>query len=387
MKKKMLMLATTAAMIEQFNKNNILILEEMGYEVHVAGNFLVGNPISEEKLEEFKVWLEEHHGKWFHITATRKPTDMKNNVFAYKKVVELITEYKYEFIHCHTPIGSVIGRIAAHVTHTKIIYTAHGFHFFKGAPLINWLLYYPVERFLSRWTDVLILINQEDYQRAKNTFHAKRTEYIPGIGIDLEKFKNGNIDCEKLREKLGLKEDDVMLFSVGELNKNKNHEVVIRAVAKLNNSKLHYFIAGQGNLKEYLQNLASELGVDKQVHLLGYRDDVIELLKISDLFLFPSRREGLGIAAIEAMASGLPLITSNRHGINDYSQNDITGYKCSPDDIDGFAEAIAKLIGSPALREKISIHNLNLVKKYSLIQIEEYMKKIYSDISEIIIYT
>lgn len=369
----MLMLATTAAMIEQFNKNNILILEEMGYEVHVAGNFLVGNPISEEKLEEFKVWLEEHHGKWFHITATRKPTDMKNNVFAYKKVVELITEYKYEFIHCHTPIGSVIGRIAAHVTHTKIIYTAHGFHFFKGAPLINWLLYYPVERFLSRWTDVLILINQEDYQRAKNTFHAKRTEYIPGIGIDLEKFKKGNIDCEKLREKLGLKEDDVMLFSVGELNKNKNHEVVIRAVAKLNNSKLHYFIAGQGELKDYLINLSNDYGISKQVHLLGYCDNVFELLQCTDLYVFPSKREGLSVALMEAIACRTPVVCSNIRGNTDLIKNQ--DYIFNTDDIEELCKCISMSIEKD--NQNVVEENYKTLQRYDLKNVVEQMKEEY----------
>lgn len=373
MKKKMLMLATTAAMIEQFNKNNILILEEMGYEVHVAGNFLVGNPISEEKLEEFKVWLEEHHGKWFHITATRKPTDMKNNIFAYKKVVELITEYKYEFIHCHTPIGSVIGRIAAHVTHTKIIYTAHGFHFFKGAPLINWLLYYPVERFLSRWTDVLILINQEDYQRAKNTFHAKRTEYIPGIGIDLEKFKKGNIDCEKLREKLGLKEDDVMLFSVGELNKNKNHEVVIRAVAKLNNSKLHYFIAGQGELKDYLINLSNDYGISKQVHLLGYCDNVFELLQCTDLYVFPSKREGLSVALMEAIACRTPVVCSNIRGNTDLIKNQ--DYIFNTDDIEELCKCISMSIEKD--NQNVVEENYKTLQRYDLKNVVEQMKEEY----------
>lgn len=242
--KRMLMLATTAAMIEQFNKNNILILEEMGYEVHVAGNWLEGNPISDERLEAFKEWITEHGGRYFHIPSVRRPSAMKANITAYRKVVELIKEYHYEFIHCHTPIGSVIGRIAAHVTHTKIIYTAHGFHFFKGAPLKNWILYYPVERFLSRWTDILITINQEDYQRAKKNFHAKRTEYIPGVGIDLKKFQMNLYDREKERKELGLHNGDILLLSVGELNENKNHEVVIRTLAKLKRKELHYVIVG-----------------------------------------------------------------------------------------------------------------------------------------------
>ena len=157
---RVLMLATTAAMIEQFNKNNIELLESLGYEVHVAGNFEQGNPITYERLEEFKKWIGEHNGKWFHIPSTRKPNDLRNNCMALKIVIKMINEYHYDFIHCHTPIGSVIGRIAARKTHTKIIYTAHGFHFYDGAPLKNWLIFYPIEKHFSRYTDVLITINK-----------------------------------------------------------------------------------------------------------------------------------------------------------------------------------------------------------------------------------
>lgn len=373
MSKKMLMLATTAAMIEQFNKNNILILEKMGYEVHVAGNFLVGNPISEEKLEAFKLWLEQHNGKWFHIPSTRKPTDMKNNVTAYRKVVELIRSYGYEFIHCHTPIGSVIGRIAAHVTHTKIIYTAHGFHFYKGAPLINWLLYYPVERFLSRWTDVLILINQEDYQRAKNTFHAKRTEYIPGIGIDLEKFKNGSIDKDEKRKSLGLNNGDVMLLSVGELIPRKNHEMVIRAISKLKNPSIKYFICGKGEIKEYLENLILTLNLQERVFLLGYRQDISELCQCADLYVFPSLQEGLPVALMEAIACRTPVVCSNIRGNTDLIKNQ--DYIFNTDDIEELCKCISMSIEKD--NQNVVEENYKTLQRYDLKNVVEQMKEEY----------
>ena len=211
---KMLMLATTAAMIEQFNKDNILILENMGYEIHVAGNWNAGNPISSERLAEFKAWLQEHHGKWFQISATRKPTDFINNIKAYEEVVSLINRYNYKFIHCHTPIGSIIGRIAAQKTKTKIIYTAHGFHFFKGAPLKNWLMYFPVEWICSWITDVLITINKEDYERAKRFLHAKKTKYIPGVGVNIEKFATCNVDKKEKCRLLEIQDDKYILLSV-----------------------------------------------------------------------------------------------------------------------------------------------------------------------------
>lgn len=319
--KRMLMLATTAAMIEQFNKNNILILEELGYEVHVAGNWEEGNPISDERLNDFKQWIEVHGGKYFHIPAVRQPFAIKANITAYKTVVGLIREYKYEFIHCHTPIGAVIGRIAAHVTRTKIMYTAHGFHFYTGAPLKNWLLYYPVEKFLSRWTDILILINQEDYQRAKKSFHAKRTEYVPGVGVDIKKFASDVINREEKRRSIGVKESDIMLLSVGELIPRKNHGVVIEALAALRDPRLKYYICGKGDLLEVYKRQIQELGLEDQVFLLGFRNDISELCHAADIYIFPSSQEGLSLALMEAIACKVPVICSDIRGNCDLIQN------------------------------------------------------------------
>lgn len=378
--KRMLMLATTAAMIEQFNKNNILILEEMGYEVHVAGNWLEGNPISDERLEVFKTWITEHGGKYFHIPSVRRPTAMKANITAYKKVVELIKKYHYEFIHCHTPIGSVIGRIAAHTTHTKIIYTAHGFHFFKGAPLINWLLYYPIERCLSRWTDILITINQEDYQRAKKSFHAKRTEYIPGVGIDTKKFSCGLIDREEKRKSLGLKDTDIMLLSVGELIPRKNHGIVIEAVAQLKDERYKYFICGKGDLKEKYQSMIQELGLEKQVFLLGYRNDISELCQASDLYIFPSYQEGLPVALMEAIACRVPVVCADVRGNTDLIKNS----KCffSPTEKDSLIQCIEAACEKGKISEEFrqtAKENYRNLEKYDLESVMEQIKELYGN--------
>ena len=377
--KKMLMMATTAAMIEQFNKNNILILEEMGYEVHVAGNFIDGNPISDEKLELFKEWLSQHNGKWFHIPSTRKPSDI-NNIRAYKQVVNLIKVYKYEFIHCHTPIGSVIARCAAYKTNTPIIYTAHGFHFYKGAPLKNWLLYYPIERLLSRWTEILITINKEDYKRAKKSFSAKRIEYVAGVGIDLEKFSVEKTGREIIRRELGLHTDDVVLLSVGELNKNKNHEIVIRALAKIKNRNNHYVIVGQGGLYFYLKNMSKKLKINEQVHLLGYRDDMAEIYLASDIFVFPSKREGLSVALMEAMASGLPVICSSIRGNDDLIENGIGGVRVKKNEVKKYCEAIIKLCDDFLLRNKMGENNLNAASKYRIESINKNMSLLYKEV-------
>lgn len=376
--KKMLMMATTAAMIEQFNKNNILILEEMGYEVHVAGNFKQGNPISEERLEQFKLWLGEHHAKWFDIPSTRKPTDI-NNIKAYKIIVGLINKYNYDFIHCHTPIGSVIARCAAHKTQVPIIYTAHGFHFYKGAPLINWMIYYPVEKWLARYTDILITINKEDYERAKS-FKAGKVCYVPGVGIDLKKFNVGYVDKDAKRKEIGVASDDFVLLSVGELIPRKNHEVVIRAIGELKKrnqlSNIQYVICGKGKSELMLRKLSEELEVAEHVHFLGYRTDISEICNCSDLFMFMSLQEELPVALMEAMACGLPAICSDIRGNTDLIKNDETGYivENTPESI---ADAIIKLSNDSLLRNRLSSNALYSIKHYDLSNIQEEMTRIY----------
>ena len=375
--KKMLMLASVASMIDQFNMPNIELLQKMGYEVHVACNFEKGSTCTEERIQKLKKRLREIKVRYFQIDFSRSILKVNEILKSYRQVKTLLVKEHYDFIHCHSPIGGVIGRIAGHKTHTKVIYTAHGFHFYKGAPLQNWLLYYPVEKWLSRYTDVLITINKEDYQRAKKKFHAKETKYIPGVGIDVEKIQAVQVDREKKREELGIGKDDFLLLSVGELNKNKNHEVVIRAIAELRNPKIKYAICGKGPLKEYLEGLAEKLGVRNQLFLLGFRTDVIEICKSADVFIFPSKREGLGLAALEAMASALPLITSNRHGINDYTKEGVSGCVVLPFSTKQMERAILKMYHSKSFRKECSLNNQEIVKKFDTKRTNKVMAYVY----------
>lgn len=381
MKEKVLILASVASMIDQFNIPNIKLLQSMGYEVHVACNFEKGNSCSFDKIQMLKELLNKLNVKYFQINFERNILKLGNNLKAYKEVKKLLIENKYKFLHCHSPIGGVVGRIAGYKTQTKVIYTAHGFHFFKGAPLINWLLYYPIEKYLSKYTDILITINQEDYKKAQ-TFYAKKVKSIPGVGIDTEKIKNIVVDKKKKREELGLTEENIVLLSVGELNKNKNHSIVIKALSKLNNSNIHYLICGQGKLKEELLNLIKKLNLERNVKLLGFRKDVYELCKISDIFIFPSKREGLGLAALESMCSGLPLISSNIHGIKDYSVDKKTGYCIDNFDINKFEKAIEKLTYDRELRQKMGNYNKKMAEKFDIRNIEEKMKKIYIGVAD-----
>lgn len=380
--KKVLMLATTAAMIEQFNKSNILILKELGYRVHVAGNFDEGNPISAEKLEAFKRWLEANEATWTNIPATRRPSDIRNNNKAYKMVVDIIHKQEISFIHCHTPLGSIIGRRAAKKTKTPIIYTAHGFHFFKGAPLKNWLFYYPIEWLCSFRTNLLITINKEDYHRARHHMHAKDVKYIPGVGVDVERFANCELDKEKLDKEFGIPKDAHILLSVGELMERKNQIVVIEALHQLNNPNIYYLIVGQGHLQKMYTAKIKEYGLENNIKLLGFRDDVDKLCKYASCFVHPSIREGLGIAPLEAMASGLPLISANINGMKDYTAQRRTGFCIHPTAVDEMAHAIDYIYKNGDFAAQCAKHNQIAVRNYDIKQSKTIMKDIYTDFIE-----
>ncbi|WP_349763459.1 glycosyltransferase family 4 protein [Fusobacterium sp. SYSU M8D902] len=374
MKEKVLMLASVASMIDQFNIPNIKLLQNMGYEVHVACNFEKGSSCSNERVQTLKKILEELKVKYYQIDFERNILKIINNIKAYKQVKKILLENKYKFLHCHSPIGGVVGRLAGYKTQTKVIYTAHGFHFFKGAPLINWLLYYPIEKYLSKYTDVLITINKEDYKRAK-TFHAKKVEYIPGVGIDVEKIRSIKVDKEAKRKELGLTKENIVLLSVGELNKNKNHSIVIKALAKINNPNIYYLICGQGKLKEELIKLAKDLKIEKNVKLLGFRKDVYEIYKISDIFIFPSKREGLSVALMEAICCDLPIICSNIRGNNDLVENGKNGFLVKVIEKNEYIEKIK-------LSKNLEKSTEKILAKINIQNIEQKMITIYAEFVE-----
>lgn len=378
MKNKFLMTATVPSMIGQFNMENIKILLDMGYEVHVACNFKDRSVWTDKRTEEFEKQLLELGVKKIQIDYARSPYSILKLIKSYFELKNIIKIEKYVCLHCHTPVASMISRLAAKKTDTKVIYTAHGFHFYKGAPLINWILYYPIEKLLSYYTDVLITINKEDYQRAKKFFHAKKTKYIPGVGIDIEKIQSIQVDRNAKRKELGINEKDFFLLSVGELNRNKNHEIVIRALSKLRNTNVKYAVCGQGELEKYLENVAVKLGVKDQLFLLGFRTDIIEIYKSADLFLFPSKREGLSVALMEAMACGLPCIVSKIRGNTDLIEDKKGGYIWK--DVKNEMELVNccnKLIQNRTKWENMGKENREKVALFDKKIVRNKMKKIY----------
>lgn len=334
--KKVLFTATVDSHIIHFHIPYLRYFKEQGYEVHVATNGKEQIPYCDKKHT---------------ISFERSPYKI-NNLRAIKNLKTIIDQEHYDIIHTHTPMGSVVTRLAAlkaRKNGTRVIYTAHGFHFYKGAPILNWLLFYPIEKILSKYTDTLITINQEDYQLALKKFKKTKVEYVPGVGVDPEKFNFKMTKKEKheLRKSLGLKDDDFVMIYAAELNKNKNQGMLLKVMKELikEHSNIHLLLVGKDSMNGLYQKQAIKLGVEKNAHFLGYRNDVPKLLKISDLAVSTSKREGLPLNIIEALMCGLPVVATNCRGNRDLIEEGTNGYLVEIDDVRKMEESILNVNG------------------------------------------
>jgi glycosyltransferase involved in cell wall biosynthesis len=379
--KKMLMVATVPSMIGQFNMDNIQMLLEMGYQVHVACNMMDRSVWNDKRVYLFEKQLSELKVPVHQINFSRSPLKIGKHIKSYKQMFKLLYKGKFDFIHCQTPIASVISRMVSHKLKIKVIYTAHGFNFYKGGPIKNWLIFYPIEKFFSRWTDILITINKEDYKRAKKYFHSSKVMYVPGVGVDIDKFDK-KYDVENLRASFGIQSDVKVILSVGELNKRKNHESVIRALANMNevkNESVHYIIVGQGKLKNRLMSIIKELNMEKNVSLLGFRTDVAELYDLADIYVFPSYREGLSVALMEAMASRLPIACSNIRGNIDLV-DEHGGVLFNPKEINDIRVKLSILINmNKTDLAKLGMYNHKKINNFDRHTVDKSIKRIYSN--------
>lgn len=380
--KKVLIVASVVSFIEWFNKENVDYLnKDKKCELHIACNFDYMDDTDEERTKAYIEKLEADGVILHNIHFARSPFT-RQNVACYKQLKEIIDTNQFDLIHVHTPTVSILTRLAARKARkagTIVMYTCHGFHFHNAAPLKNWLIYYPIERLMSWFCDYIVTINKEDFRRAK-TFHAKNVRYIPGVGVNLDRIQQAKVDKRAYKRFIGVPEDSVLVLSIGEMIERKNHEVIIRAIAKICNPNIFYAICGKGPLREYLGQLAQELSIGDQVKFLGFRKDIPELCNTADISAFPSKIEGLGLAGIEAMAAGVPLVSSNVHGILDYVIDGKTGYALRPSDVDGFAKAIKHLASDENLRRSMRSKCVEAVQAFHLKNALGHMWSIYNEI-------
>lgn len=364
--KKVLFAATVDSHILQFHLPFLKLFKDHGYEVHVATNGNEEIPYCDVK----------------HVISFERSPFKFNNIKAIKQLKKIVNQEHFDIIHCHTPMGSVVTRLAAKKARkngTRVIYTAHGLHFFKGAPIKNWLLFYPVEKYLSKYTDTLILINKEDYELCKKKFKkCKDIQYVPGVGVDENKFnfKMSENEKLKLRKSLGLKKDDFVMIYPAELNKNKNQLLLINVVEKLSkrNVKVKLILPGKDSYKGFYQNIVQKKKLEDNILFLGYRNDVSKLLAISNLAVASSLREGLPVNIMEALYIGLPVIATNCRGHRDLIYDGLNGYLVPINDVEKFTTIIENIYKKELILNNEEIHEIN---NFTLTSVKGIMQKIY----------
>ena len=365
-KKRALIVTTISGFVPQFVMNNVYILQEKGYEVHYASNFNnVHFGLDNNRLNGTGVVRHQ-------VDFVRSPFKIMANIRAYRQLRKVMKETFYDMVHCHTPMGAVLARVTAKPYRkkgTKVFYTAHGFHFYKGAPLKYWMLFYPVEKWLARYTDLLVTINSEDYKRASR-FHYKdrgKAVIIPGIGIDTNVTNNMSNNRQEMLDKLGISKDTIILTSVGELSKRKNHKVIFYVIQKLKRKfNITYLLCGAGTLETELKELAASLQIEENVRFLGFCNQIDEILRITDVFVFPSLQEGLSVAVMEAMRAGLPIVCSNIRGNNDLIEEGKGGHLVVPRDVDGFVKGMMEVVKKYEERKKLFEEEKKLTFKANL---------------------
>ncbi|HFI0582344.1 TPA: glycosyltransferase family 4 protein, partial [Streptococcus suis] len=336
---KILYVTTISNTLNSFLVPHIDELKKAGHTVDIACK--LEQPLSQELINNTR--------EFFELQFNRSL--IKNDFVALiQQVRQLVRQEEYDIVHTHTPIASAVVRLACRgLENTKVFYTAHGFHFLKGGPLLNWLLYYPIEKILSRYTDTLITINIEDYTIAQNKFRMKHLQLLPGVGIDLEKFYPASAEEKKIvRQKLGLEQDKRYLICIGELNANKNQQILVNMMESLcrQRNDAILLIVGSGPFESKLKQLVKEKKLGKNILFFGYRKDIPDLLKASDIALSSSKREGLPVNIIESMATGLPIIVTDCRGNRDLVTDGVNGYRILSMNLDTFVNKINYLMNN-----------------------------------------
>lgn len=354
-----------------FGQYDYKVLKDLGYEVHIASNF-------SDELDHF----EDSDVIKHQISFDRNPFSL-SNIKAYFELKKILTNNKYEIIQTQSPSAGVITRLAARKTRkknkTKVFYTPHGYHFFKGSSKIRWSVFYPIEKILSYFTDVVITINEEDYDLAKRKKMGNSVEIIPGVGVDSEKFTPVN-DKEMLdkKEELGFNSQKILVTYIGELSTRKNQKFLIESIAEYKNiNQIQLCLVGTGNDEEALKKLVADKDMEDSVLFLGYRTDVADILKATDIVVSASYQEGLPVNIIESMFSGKTILASNCRGNRDLVKNNINGFIYNINNEIEFLEKLNYLVESKDLRVEFGLKSRMIADEYSIENVSSLMKQIY----------
>lgn len=371
---KILYTATVLSHICQFHLPYLQALQERGVEVHVAAR---------NNLGEKNGLRLQYTDQYFDIPFQRSPKDTRN-LKAYLSLKELLTKEHYDVIVCNTPMGGIITRLAAQKTRkqgTKVIYIAHGFHFYQGAPKKNWLVFYPIEKYMARDCDVLITVNEADYALARKKFHT-RVEHIHGVGVRADRYHPAREEaCREMRRAEGLSDEDFVILCTGELNRNKDQKTLIAAAAQLKDRipNLKVLLAGNGPLEQELQTQIQTERLENCVKMLGYRTDLEQVVPAVDLVVSCSHREGMPLNIIEAMLCEKPVVASVNRGHNELVTHAVTGYLVQPSDVNRFAQSVLELYSDAEKRAGMGRAGYDKATPYTVTMVKQELLPILVD--------
>ena len=369
---KILITATVQSHISQFHRPLVDILHTYGYEVHIA---------AKDNLEEKNGLKLDFVDRVYNVPFSRSPLSL-DNIRAYRRIKRILKDEQYEIVHCNTPMGGIITRLAARKYRKKglkVYYTAHGFHFYQGAPKKNWLIYYPIEKLFSRFTDKLITITYEDYKLAKERFYCD-VKHIHGVGVDEHRYHPVSLNEQnKIKNDLGFGLEQKIILCIGELLPNKNQKMAIRVMGEIikNFPTAQLLLAGNGPEDRNLKKEILELGLNDNVRMLGYCTYLEKYQQISDIVISCSKREGLPLNIVEAMLSGNPVVATVNRGHKELIEDEKNGFLVDVDDDISMAKNILKLLNNNDLRSKISNNALDFAKFYDYSNVKREMKEIY----------
>lgn len=365
-----LFIATVYTHLANFHLPFMKVLQEWGYDVHAAASSAEGR---KDEVAALGVTCWE-------VPFARSPYSPAN-IRAFRRLRELMKAKRFDLIHVHTPVAAFMGRYLCRATQQRpVLYTAHGFHFYRGAPLKNWLVYHTAERIAARWTDGLIVMNGEDLASARKLgfTEGENLFYVHGVGVDLALYAGGGAQGKPVRAEFGLEANEVMVSCVAELTESKDHHFLLQAWQKLakHGNPARLFLVGGGKLRVALQKKVETEKITG-VHFLGHRRDVPQILSETDIFVLVSKREGLPKSVMEAMAAGKPVIATNIRGNRDLVEDGRTGLLVEQGDVAGLADALEKLISDRRLQEALGASGREKIEDYSLGKVSAEMAAVY----------
>lgn len=376
---KALLLAAMGSVHRQHNKANIKALKEIGATIYLAANFGTDTP-REKNNTKFVAECKRDGINIIDIPFRRG--GFITNIFQIPVLNKFLKREKFDIVHVHTETGGFMLRLSCLIQskcNTKFVYTPHGMSFWKGSSLKSQLVYRPLERWICSAMDMNLGMNMEEVENLEQ-WNKRTAHYVHGVGLNVARMQNPVRSREQMREEFGLTESDKFIASIGELDDNKNHITVIKALATLGRKDFKYVVCGVGPNKDMLLAEAERTGLKDNVILAGYRSDIPDVLNAADIFVFPSFHEGLPVSALEAMACGLPIICSEIRGNVDIIREGDNGYLFQPSDVETLARKLEYLLDDAEKRKVMGLKNKENVKDFSLESVTEELKRIYKSV-------